>query len=615
MGRFLTVVLLSTACLVAVAAACGEADEGPTNQTPSPTDAVTSDSHIIPPDVLPEIGPVDAAPELNLPEVEPPDLPGVPLADLAPDTVQETMTIEVQDISDPGCDPEVGCPQGVCDPETLLCVGCLSDEDCLEDHYCDALVCMPDICVQGTKQCANELTAVQCNENGSKSEFVVCEDPDVCAWGECALPLCEPYSKWCTDDYYIAVCDGTGTAVQQVTCPPGFACYDGFCNPIRHNVFVVFDTSGSMYDSVNCDWSGPFCEQDWPICEKPNAIFSLLGKCKKAFATVFAEQQQGTKVNFALFRFPQSVSSSNPDCTSGHFASKNKMTGDGGQHVSPEGPDSWFEKNMHEVVAVPFPATADGGNLDDCLLWVDFWEELLPDETSPCTGSAECPGGVCKNLPVVGKVCHFHTNPELRADGWTPLGRTMFYAGEYVRKFAVVEGKPCEADADCGNANYRCNTDGTCADPLRHCRENVMLLFTDGEETEANSISSFYHPVVQAKRFRYGLGCASDDDCIDDATCGPSDYCLPPDVLGVPWYQDSAGANILPDYNGDAIKLTVHVVHAGDAPLANQEIATNGGGDYYPVDANDMDELVGTLQTIIDIKANLEICIPGGDGG
>jgi len=542
-----------------------------------------------------------------------PEAGGAEVLDLAEGL--ETVDVDVEEDVDPyagmDCTPEIGCPKGVCDPATLKCVGCLVDEDCVPEYYCDDKICRNDVCKQGWKECANEQTAVQCNANGSESKFVLCEPPEICAWGNCALPLCEPASKWCTDDYYLAVCDGSGTAVQKVLCPPGFACFKGGCNQIGHNIFVIFDTSGSMYDSQYC-WGGQQdCEHPWPECEKSSGVFSLLGKCKKAFAAVFAGQQEEAtaKVNFALFRFPQKVVSGSPNCTSGYYDNLDKITGDNGAHVTPDGPDTWFEKSMFQVVSVPFPKEAAGSNLSKCLQWVDFVEVLTPSEEEPCTTNSQCPGGVCKSFSGT-KMCHYHSNPEFRADGWTPLGRTMFYAGEYIRKFAIIEGKSCEVDEDCGNISHMCSSDGTCVDPLRHCRENVMLLFTDGEETENTSSSNFYNPVVQAKRFRYGLGCQTDDDCIPDATCTTSGYCKSPDVGSPPSYKDNEGANLLSDFNGDPIKITVHVVHAGSDSTANQEIALNGGGEYYPVNADDMSGLIKTLETIIDIKSNLEVCVP-----
>ena len=80
---------------------------------------------------------------------------------------------------------------------------------------------------------------------------------------------------------------------------------------------------------------------------------------------------------------------------------------------------------------------------------------------------------------------------------------------------------PCDADADCHNANYVCDK-GKCKDPLRSCRDTVVILFTDGGESANNDYDS---PWVQAKRMSIGLGCDSDADCVGGATCQSVQQC------------------------------------------------------------------------------------------
>jgi hypothetical protein len=514
--------------------------------------------------------------------------------------------------SGPVCGQENYCEKGVCNPESLLCVACLTDQDCQDELFCLNSECEPDVCDQGSQICVNEKTALMCNANGSEKEFLTCPPGDICAWGNCAEPICEPYGKWCTEDHFIAVCDGSGTAVNKVLCPPGFACFADECSPIYHNIYVIFDTSGSMYSSTSCNSNNmPNCQYPWPECEKKGHEFSLLGFCKAAFYAVFYTlQQQGHNASFALFRFPQSWKSE-PDCTMGHYDSKDYITGDDSSHVTPDTPESWFNTNMHEVLCVPFPKEMSDKNLEKCLEWVDFNEEVTPIAEQACSSDSQCPSGFCDSSEG-NSVCHYHSNPELRANGWTPLGRTMFYAGEYVRKFAVVDGKPCSTDEDCLNINYRCSGDGKCFDPLRYCRENLLLLFTDGGESEFSSPNNFFNPSVQAKRFHYGLGCLTDEDCLSGSTCnGGYKICWPEDQIDVAPYQDiAAGADLLLDFNGDPIRMSVHVVYAGNDPEVNKAIADNGGGGYYPVEGNDMSQLVDTILSIVDIKNNLEACVP-----
>ena len=58
----------------------------------------------------------------------------------------------------------------------------------------------------------------------------------------------------------------------------------------------------------------------------------------------------------------------------------------------------------------------------------------------------------------------------------------------------MVEGRDCEQDVDCGSQDYVC-VDGTCTDPLNHCRPNLLLVFTDGREHQ-----STHRPVLQSSR-------------------------------------------------------------------------------------------------------------------
>ncbi|MCZ7538142.1 MAG: hypothetical protein M5T61_20875 [Acidimicrobiia bacterium] len=178
----------------------------------------------------------------------------------------------------------------------------------------------------------------------------------------------------------------------------------------------------------------------------------------------------------------------------------------------------------------------------------------------------------------------------------------MFYAGEYLRQFVVVAGRPCEADADCGSLDYECR-DGACTDPPCHCRENVLIVFTDGYESEHPRPDDFFNPRRQARRFRYGLGCDSDADCIGGATCvaGACDH--PPTLNGhrwrgcrdslascrtdgtlvceggarcVPWtfrYTEGEGADLLRAPDGSPIQLTTYVVNVSGESDTSVRIA------------------------------------------
>jgi hypothetical protein len=211
-------------------------------------------------------------------------------------------------------------------------------------------------------------------------------------------------------------------------------------------------------------------------------------------------------------------------------------------------------------------------------------------------------------------VCWYHTNPELRALSGTPLGRSMFYAGEYYRRHVYKEGNPCETDEDCGNVNYYCD-EGTCHDPYRKCRPNQILLFTDGEESPATTTGEFHNPRVQAKRFRYGLCCDTDDDCFEgsiceDTVCG--DYEQPNNGGGGSLYIAETPCR-LEASNGEAIQVTTHVIDlsagAGGAGN-NKQIADDGGGIFYSATDLNPDDILAQMLLLIDVKENIIACIP-----
>ena len=249
--------------------------------------------------------------------------------------------------------------------------------------------------------------------------------------------------------------------------------------------------------------------------------------------------------------------------------------------------------------------------------WVDFDEAFSTTET-PCSNTTDCGDDICLlNTATNTYECAGHTNPELRATGSTPLGRSLFYAGEYIRKHMVIEGKSCVSDADCGNENYLCSNENTCFDPLRDCRSTTIVLFTDGVESPETSLVDFFNPLVQAKRLHYGLGCAFDSDCLDESECSSAYTCqgytaTNGSSLSTITYIDGDGANKLFDFSGNAIQATVHVVDMseGEGETANRAIADHGGGIYYPVGDGSPDLLFEAFTNALDVKANIENCTP-----
>jgi hypothetical protein len=173
----------------------------------------------------------------------------------------------------------------------------------------------------------------------------------------------------------------------------------------------------------------------------------------------------------------------------------------------------------------------------------------------------------------------------------------------------------------------------------------VVVLLTDGGETEDRDSAGFFHPRVQAKRLHTGLGCMVDADCAGDGTCIEGS-CQPANipyadgermcsVYGTACANDGdciepctngqcavtcgparvngatqGPAGRVTDYAGDPVSLTVHVVDASGVDQGNADIAAYGGGVQVGVDLADIDSLVERLRPLLDTKALLARC-PG----
>jgi hypothetical protein len=286
------------------------------------------------------------------------------------------------------------------------------------------------------------------------------------------------------------------------------------------------------------------------------------------------------------------------------------------------------------VIAVPL-REVPGTDFTAVNAWLDFSEEVRAIGPG-CTVGPECDTQLC-----LEGLCFEHRNPELRGVGWTPLGRSLFYAGEYLRHFVLVEGRACTADADCASPHHTC-VEGTCHDPFVECRPNVVVVFTDGGENENDGPEDFFNPRTQARRFHFGLGCAGDADCTGGAACREG-RCVPPiDPLPggacrgtnracqrdseCPEYScgqlapcggqcasaglhvvDGGGHDVLRDAGGRPVSVTVHAVDtsgSGDAAL----IALFGGGRHLRVDFSDVASLLAAFLTVLPDKVDPEAC-------
>ena len=566
-------------CLTALLIGCGGDSTDATTPTPEDTG----------PETLEDAGTdITVAPDVpDVVDTTEPDVP--PVADVTPDSTTDIAT-DIPDSTEPtdSTNADVVVPTDTADTA-------------IEDTF-DA--------------------GAPCDEN------LPCPSTEeACKAGICVPIVCTPNEATCNADGTVSKCDPFGAAVFTFGCPGGFECHEGQCKPPVANVVLVFDTSGSMNKTIT--GSGTLT---WPECEDLQNPKTRIGYSKAAFNQALATLPVNP-VRFSLLHFPQTEDyDSTPSCKSGHYDGDTKIKGDPSIHITGPG-DDWFSQGMGQVVAVPF-ATNKDDQLNEVKQWMDGVEDVVELTAITNCNSTTCPG-FCDN----GK-CYLHTNPELRADGSTPLGRTLFYAGEYIRRFVLVEGKACSTSADCGSYHYQCDA-GVCRDPLYNCRETVILLFTDGGETSDSGSSDFFNPVNQAKRMFLGLGCTADTDCAKEALCvegmckpksgldtvlgqvasspglgvcntgfevcnvSTNEGCTDGECVNVDnTFQDNdQNIQTLQGYDGQPIRIRTHVMDASEGEEEmNVEIAFWGGGQYIPVDAADTAQVVQAIEQLTDLK-------------
>ena len=567
-----------------------------------------------------------------------PDAPGTPDtgADTAPVDGRADLPSDAPAVPDPDGDDvavcAAECPAGYCDAE-LGCLYCETDVACPDlgwwcnpEHRCVQTLCHP-----GRTDCDGQFRLTTCSADGTQWEPTDCPEGQACAFGECASVICELGDERCSGQL-LQVCDPSETYWKTTYCPPGHSCPVDHCVPYRHNVMLLFDTSGSMASITNLDVIPCICAEGcpgepFPLCEQLECPRSKLGLAKLVFSRLFATAAS-YPLNLTLLHFPLSIMGTPPQplpCSSmtafgtGWYGKSMNdphfMHGDDADEHETT-PGGWFDKYLYEILSVPFPSSPADDTLAKARLWVNGNEALAPTET-PCATADDCPGGLCYTSDGAN-VCWYHSDPELRAFGGTPLGRSLFYAGEYYRRFVIAEGRACTTDADCWNANYTC-VQGTCHDPYRACRENVIVILTDGAEDPKTSTSQFSNPVVQAKRFRYGLGCTDTTACNDPAFCAQGvcgGFAFPNDGGSSGSYlpfKEGQGHDRLVDLAGNPIRITTHVIDmspSGEAEAVARAISDNGGGVYVKADTGDPDAILAALLSMVDVKQNLGDCLP-----
>lgn len=511
--------------------------------------------------------------------------------------------------------PETGCADGTyCETTAFVCVDCVGYEQrCVGP----ADRARRETCPQPHATAPGELT-------GGYYESDPCASGEVCVPTgigevECMDQVCEPGFSRCTSALETEACNASGTALTRKECDAGNACYVDRCEPIRHNVVLIFDTSASMWSyrepSWNVDYSPLTCVDNphpcfapFPDCDDEDDPLALFTLSKNTFAAVVAEAIGGFS-QFALERFPQrDTPAVSPSCGGGWYSALDQMTGDDDARTTDGA--TWFADNLGQVFVVPFPVRNTIDNTNELLTWLDHRERLgaTPDG---CTNDADCgDAGKCGDYNG-DRRCFRHTDPELRAISQTPLGKSLFYAGEYIRRFVRVDGKPCTTDASCDSAGYLCR-DNQCVDPYRKCKDDFIVLFTDGGESFHESEDDFFNPVVQAKRLAFGLDCQGDGDCRGDAKCidqkcvGKEQTTLDtPSVAG-------EGYGALATVNGTPISIKTTVVTLNAAPTINARIAYAGGGTNVDVsavtDASGVDALKAALRAAMvrDLKCRPE---------
>jgi hypothetical protein len=265
---------------------------------------------------------------------------------------------------------------------------------------------------------------------------------------------------------------------------------------LRPHILFIFDTSGSMRENA----SGRTVGENTNIC--PGGSTSKLYGLKSALRSALA--QVGTdEANLGLMSFPQVVVS-NPSTSNwcgngswGHYDPTPSVSGvtvpnrtSTSNHSATGYPEGclmttntsestlgpWFGMGVSQILRVGVTTAAPGAvpmasdfdpvdaNIPAIYRWIDNVE-------LPTTSAAV-------------------TNPELHGLGYTPLGRSLFYARMYY--------------------------DGTVKphDPRAACRQNVVVLVTDGAETcdettapdgsydlatcAGGTAPNPFHPVVQA---------------------------------------------------------------------------------------------------------------------
>ncbi len=236
--------------------------------------------------------------------------------------------------------------------------------------------------------------------------------------------------------------------------------------PVKPNILIIFDTSGSMLDTVRCD--GQIAPVGNGSSGRDTRIYNL--KAAIAEALFYAGVDEA---NFGLAHFPHMENACSLDAcnfgsyTAGYYRVDGTQQGGAAnrpgcklsEHDNETTYGTWFDSSIGEEIVVPVTDPAlginppgpsafdpDDGNILEILPWLNHY--------------TECSNGVIHD-------------PEIQAipQQWTPLGRSLFYARLYFDNYVIPHEDP----------------------NVLPCRNNVVILVTDGDESCDTSLSSLNH--------------------------------------------------------------------------------------------------------------------------
>jgi uncharacterized repeat protein (TIGR01451 family) len=234
---------------------------------------------------------------------------------------------------------------------------------------------------------------------------------------------------------------------------------DPWADLVKPNILIIFDTSGSML-SEKCDG------QDAPVGDgsagTDSKIFNLKQAMRQALYFVGIDE-----ANFGLMRFPQKENTCNLDTcgfdgtTAGYYMLTPENTGGANgnpgcvmtSHQDETIYGSWFDEGLPETLLVPVTKPENGfmpGSTSD----YDPSDANIPALLQWLDNKTQCTSGTIHD-------------PEVQAVRWayTGLGRSLFYAKTYFDNYVIPN------------------------DPVAACRQNIIIVITDGEETCDNSLT------------------------------------------------------------------------------------------------------------------------------